>query len=91
MLGEGQQASRKGRQRQRMDARSDDPLHTLESREMGKRLQEALQQLPEKQRMAIIMFTIEEMPQKQVAEALDCSGGSGEVARVSRRKKLKRC
>ena len=37
------------------------------------KLQEALKQLPEKQRMAIVMFTIEQMPQKQVAETLNCS------------------
>src|SRR5688572_29287492 len=54
-------------------AKSGDPSRAMESQEMGKRLQEALNQLPEKQRMAIIMFTIEQMPQKQVAEALDCS------------------
>jgi len=48
-------------------------VHTLESRELGVKLQEALKQLPEKQRLAIIMFTIQEMPQKDVAEALDCS------------------
>jgi len=54
-------------------ARSDNPLHTLESREMGAKLQEALKQLPEKQRMAILLFTIEQMPQKQVAETLECS------------------
>jgi RNA polymerase sigma-70 factor (ECF subfamily) len=50
-----------------------DPVHTLESRELGVKLQEALKQLPEKQRLAIIMFTIQEMPQNDVAEALDCS------------------
>jgi RNA polymerase sigma-70 factor (ECF subfamily) len=49
------------------------PLHALTSGEMGRRLQEALTELPEKQRLAIVMFTIEEMPQKQVAEALGCS------------------
>jgi RNA polymerase sigma-70 factor (ECF subfamily) len=54
-------------------ARDDDPAHRLVSEEMGKRLQEALGQLPEKQRLAIVMFTIEELPQKQVAEALGCS------------------
>jgi RNA polymerase sigma-70 factor, ECF subfamily len=51
----------------------DDPAHLLQSREMGVKLQQALDQLPEKQRLAIIMFTIEEMPQKDVAQALDCS------------------
>ena len=54
-------------------AQSGDPLHRLESEEMGRKLQEALNQLPEKQRLAIVMFTIEEMPQKQVAETLECS------------------
>ena len=54
-------------------SRSGDPVRSLESREMGKKLMEALQQLPEKQRLAIVMFTIEEMPQKQVAAALNCS------------------
>ncbi len=49
------------------------PVRKLESEEMGDRLQQAMGQLPEKQRLAIVMFTIEEMPQKQVAEALGCS------------------
>jgi len=50
-----------------------DPVRRLESAEMGRRLQEALKELPEKQRLAIVMFTIEQMPQKQVAESLQCS------------------
>ncbi len=54
-------------------ARGGDPLHRLQSEEMGRKLQEALANLPEKQRLAIIMFTIDEMPQKDVAEALQCS------------------
>ncbi len=53
--------------------RDGDPVHRLQSREMGEKLREALDQLPEKQKMALILFTIEEMPQKQVAEALKCS------------------
>lgn len=53
--------------------RTQDPLRAVEGIELGKRLQEALNQLPEKQRLAIVMFTIEQMPQKQVAEALNCS------------------
>lgn len=54
-------------------AKGADPLHTLESREMGAKLQEAMNALPEKQRLAIVMFTIEQLPQKDVAEALHCS------------------
>ncbi len=70
-------------------AKSGDPLRTLESREMGVRLQEALAELPEKQRLAILMFTIEEMPQKQVAEALECSVEAVKWHVFQGRKKLK--
>lgn len=33
----------------------------------------ALEQLPEKQRLALILFSVEGMPQKDVAEVLECS------------------
>jgi RNA polymerase sigma-70 factor (ECF subfamily) len=70
-------------------ARDDDPVHALESREMGQRLQQALAELPEKQRLAIVMFTIEEMPQKEVAEALGCSVEAVKWHVFQGRKKLK--
>lgn len=70
-------------------ARNDDPVHSLESREMGQRLQQALAELPEKQRLAIVMFTIEEMPQKEVAEALGCSVEAVKWHVFQGRKKLK--
>src|SRR4029078_688420 len=54
-------------------AQDADPVHMMASSEMGKRLQEALQELPDKQRLAVVVRLIEEMPQKQVAEALNCS------------------
>ncbi len=54
-------------------ARNDDPVHALASKEMGQRLQTALAELPEKQRLAIVMFAMQEMSQKDVAEALGCS------------------
>jgi RNA polymerase sigma-70 factor (ECF subfamily) len=54
-------------------ARSGDPARDLEGRELGEKLQAALKQLPEKQRQAILMFTVDELPQKDVAAALNCS------------------
>ncbi|HEX3358286.1 MAG TPA: sigma-70 family RNA polymerase sigma factor [Tepidisphaeraceae bacterium] len=66
-----------------------DPEHLLESREMGVKLKEALNQLPEKQRLAILLFTIQEMPQKQVAEALECSVEAVKWHVFQGRKKLK--
>jgi RNA polymerase sigma-70 factor (ECF subfamily) len=70
-------------------AGSGDPLRRLESEEMGRKLQEALNQLPEKQRQAIVMFTIQEMPQKEVAEALNCSVEAVKWHVFQGRKKLK--
>jgi len=70
-------------------AKDDDPVHRLESQEMGVKLKEALNQLPEKQRLAIIMFTIEQMPQKQVAESLECSVEAVKWHVFQGRKKLK--
>ena len=70
-------------------AQSGDPVRRLEGQELGRKLQEALNQLPEKQRMAIIMFTIEQMPQKQVAETLDCSVEAVKWHVFQGRKKLK--
>jgi RNA polymerase sigma-70 factor (ECF subfamily) len=70
-------------------ARGGDPVHQLESQEMGAQLQAALAKLPEKQRLAIIMFTIEQMPQKQVAETLGCSVEAVKWHVFQGRKKLK--
>jgi RNA polymerase sigma-70 factor (ECF subfamily) len=70
-------------------ARSGDPVRRLESQEMGAKLQEALNELPEKQRQAIVMFTIQEMPQKEIAEALNCSVEAVKWHVFQGRKKLK--
>jgi RNA polymerase sigma-70 factor (ECF subfamily) len=70
-------------------ASSADPVRGLEGKELGTKLKEALAQLPEKQRLAIVMFTIDEMPQKQVAEALDCSVEAVKWHVFQGRKKLK--
>ncbi|HEY7087085.1 MAG TPA: RNA polymerase sigma factor [Tepidisphaeraceae bacterium] len=70
-------------------ARDDNPVHSLESKEMGKRLQDALAELPEKQRLAIVMFAIQELPQKDVAEALGCSVEAVKWHVFQGRKKLK--
>ena len=70
-------------------ARSGDPVRRLESEELGRRLKDALNQLPQKQRLAIVMFTIEQMPQKQVAEALHCSVEAVKWHVFQGRKKLK--
>ncbi|MDB5324653.1 MAG: polymerase, sigma-24 subunit, subfamily [Phycisphaerales bacterium] len=68
---------------------SPDPQRVLQGKELGERLKIALAQLPEKQRMALELFTIEQLPQKQVAEALECSVEAVKWHVFQARKKLK--
>jgi RNA polymerase sigma-70 factor (ECF subfamily) len=70
-------------------AQSGDPVRRLESEEMGRRLAKAMQELPEKQRLAITLFAIEGRPQKEVAETLQCSVEAVKWHVFQGRKKLK--
>jgi RNA polymerase sigma-70 factor (ECF subfamily) len=49
------------------------PDSRMEHREMQAALEEALETLPEKQRLSLILFTIEGWAQKDIAELLECS------------------
>ncbi len=51
----------------------DAPDKPLTSAELGGAIQRSIAELPEKQRLALVMFAIEKMPQKDVAEVLNCS------------------
>ena len=73
----------------RIVAREAGPLRRTQSAEMGQRLMQALEQLPQKQRLAIAMFTLEGLPQKQVAQALQCSVEAVKWHVFQGRKKLK--
>lgn len=66
-----------------------DPVHQLASAEMGRRLRQALRELPDRQRCAVILFTIEQLPQKQVAQTLGCSIEAVKWHVFQARKKLK--
>ena len=50
-----------------------DPVRRLQGRELGERLAAALAKLPVKQRAALVLFTVEERSQKDVAAELGCS------------------
>ena len=63
----------------------DGPLPT----ELHGAVDEAIARLPEKQRLALILFSVEGMPQKQVAEVLECSVELVKWNVFQARKKLK--
>ena len=49
------------------------PDHLIQGRELQARIDAALDRLPEKQRLALVLFTVQEWPQKDIAELLGCS------------------
>jgi RNA polymerase sigma-70 factor (ECF subfamily) len=51
----------------------DAPEIPMADAELGGAIQQGLAQLPEKQRLALVMFAVEKMPQKDVADVLGCS------------------
>ena len=51
----------------------DAPEKPLTSAELGNAIQQSIDALSEKQRLALVMFAIEKMPQKDVADVLSCS------------------
>lgn len=49
------------------------PDRRAEGRELQAAIDAALEKLPEKQRMALLLFSVEGWPQKDIAELLECS------------------
>lgn len=49
------------------------PERQAQSRELQAALERALDSLPDKQRLALVLFTVEGWPQKDIAELLECS------------------
>jgi len=65
------------------------PVQEASAKELQRQIQSALADLPEKQRLALVMFSIQKMPQKEVAQALDMSVEAVKWHVFTARKKLK--
>jgi RNA polymerase sigma-70 factor (ECF subfamily) len=55
------------------DYRTATPLEQVTGDDLDQYLARAIDELPDMQRQALVLFSIEKMPQKQVAEILDCT------------------
>jgi len=55
----------------RSDARP--PADTLQAIEVRRAITEAVEALPAKQRLALVLFAVEGMPQREVADIMECS------------------
>lgn len=71
------------------DSSEDRPGAQLLAAELQERVQAAMAELPEAQRAALVLFSIEQMPQKEVAEILECSVETVKWNVFQARKRLK--
>jgi RNA polymerase sigma-70 factor, ECF subfamily len=65
------------------------PGAELAGRELGDRIQTGLDALPAQQRAALVLFSVEQLPQKEVADILGCSVEAVKWHVFQARKKLK--
>lgn len=65
------------------------PQNAPQSTELQAAIRQAMDKLPEKQRLALILFSIEGMPQKEVASVMDCTVELVKWNVFQARKKLK--
>jgi RNA polymerase sigma-70 factor (ECF subfamily) len=82
-------AADEGQRFERPDPRVATPEQTAAGEDLSELLWEAIGQLPETQRMALVMFSIDGMPQKDVAEMLDISVEAVKWHVFTARKKLR--
>jgi RNA polymerase sigma-70 factor (ECF subfamily) len=71
------------------DKRAQGPDEVLAGREMADRIGEVLAGLPEKQRLSLVLFSMEKLPQKEIAEMLEISVEAVKWHVFAARKKLK--
>lgn len=77
------------REMTRPDTHQAAPADLVEGEETKKLLARAIAELPEMQRQALILFSIRDLPQKEVAEKLGCSVEAVKWHVFTARKKLK--
>lgn len=65
------------------------PLEQVAGNDLRNMLARAIDELPDMQKQALVMFSIQKMPQKQVAEILNCSVEAVKWHVFTARKKLK--
>jgi len=71
------------------DLHSPSPADVASGKELKGKIADAVQQLPERQRQALVLFSIAELPQKEVARQLGCSVQAVKWHVFAARKKLK--
>lgn len=73
----------------RLDPRATTPLEEATANDLRTLVAEAIQTLPEAQRQTLILFSMYNVPQKEIAEAMECTVETVKWNVFSARKKLK--
>lgn len=73
----------------RPDPGAPDPSEEASASEVSEMIDDAIAELPDMQRQALVLFSIEKMPQKDIAEMLGCSVEAVKWHVFAARKKLK--
>ena len=71
------------------DRFADSPFEQVAGDDLRRLIRREIERLPEKQRTCLVMFSIEKIPQKQVAEIMGCSTEAVKWHVFMARKKLK--
>ena len=71
------------------DPQAAQPDEAMQAADVSRLIQQTLDELPEMQRKALVMFSVDKMPQKDVAQALGCSVEAVKWHVFTARKKLK--
>jgi RNA polymerase sigma-70 factor, ECF subfamily len=71
------------------DKQAQEPDEVMAGRELAQRVSQVLANLPEKQRLSLVLFSMEKVPQKEVAEMLEISVQAVKWHVFAARRKLK--
>lgn len=66
------------------------PPEQIAAQELAGALQEAIDDLPENLRMPLVLFSLEKLPQKEIAEIMDCSLQTVKWSVFEARRRLRR-
>jgi RNA polymerase sigma-70 factor (ECF subfamily) len=71
------------------DTQGPGPVEVASGKEVQKKLHDLIEELPDMQKQALVLFSLQKMPQKEVAEILECSVEAVKWHVFTARKKLK--
>ncbi len=73
-----------------IESKESSPIEALSAGELDGKIQQAMDELPENLRTALLLFSVEQLPQKEIADIMDCSVQTVKWNIFEARKRLKK-